>query len=286
MRWTGRKRVLRSGPSSVRLRAAIPNSRIRMRLRMRMCHGTRRHSTGGWRIRRLSSPETTCPSASKARPSAPISWRTSNNWGASDVRPSNVLLAAALMAAAIAASALAFRPPGKVDPPRISSPLLDGAQIDADTLGIVERACQNCHSERTHWPWYSHIPPASWLLHRDVAHARDRFNLSRWEGYTRSRSRLFSARLGRRRGRASCRPVDTLSYIQKANCRDPSESTSIAGRGRRGCDFATPTVCVRDLATPDIFGIVAFNLTFAVHCEKAAGPQCGAIVLAIGSTYR
>jgi len=100
------------------------------------------------------------------------------------VRPSTVLVATALAAATIAASALAFRPPGKVDPHRISSPLLDGAQIDAETLDIVERACQNCHSERTHWPWYSHIPPASWLLHRDVAHARDRFNLSRWEGYT------------------------------------------------------------------------------------------------------
>ena len=100
------------------------------------------------------------------------------------MRLSNIQVATALLAAAIAASALAFRPQGNVDPHRISSPLLGGAQIDAEIFGIVERACQNCHSERTRWPWYSYIPPASWLLHRDVAHARDRFNLSRWEGYT------------------------------------------------------------------------------------------------------
>ena len=91
----------------------------------------------------------------------------------------------------------------------------------------------------------------------------------------RSRSRLFSARLGRRRGRVSCRRVDTLSYIQKAICRDSSESTSIAGRGRKGCVFATRTIGSRDLAITGIFGIVAFNLTFAcamkrrlVHNEK------------------
>jgi len=100
------------------------------------------------------------------------------------MRLSKFLLATALAAAAVAASALAFRPPGNAGPHRVASPLFGGAQIDATTLGIVERACQNCHSERTEWPWYSHIPPASWLLHRDVVHARDRFNLTRWEGYS------------------------------------------------------------------------------------------------------
>jgi hypothetical protein len=99
------------------------------------------------------------------------------------VRQSRLLLATVLGVAAIATSALAIRPSAKADAGRIDRHLFDGAQIDAKTLGIVERACQNCHSDVTQWPWYSYLPPGSWLIHRDVARARDRFNLSRWESY-------------------------------------------------------------------------------------------------------
>ena len=50
--------------------------------------------------------------------------------------------------------------------------ILRGAQIDPETLAILKRACQNCHSQRTEWPWYSHVAPMSWLVARDVQQAR------------------------------------------------------------------------------------------------------------------
>jgi hypothetical protein len=42
------------------------------------------------------------------------------------------------------------------------------------------RACNDCHSNETKWPWYSHVAPASWLLQRHVDHGREKFNVSRW----------------------------------------------------------------------------------------------------------
>jgi hypothetical protein len=72
--------------------------------------------------------------------------------------------------------------------------IFGGAQIDPDTLGIVQRACQNCHSQNTEWPWYSHVAPVSWLLARDVQQARSHMNLSRWQHYsTDERLQLLSA---------------------------------------------------------------------------------------------
>src|SRR5438105_15411994 len=44
--------------------------------------------------------------------------------------------------------------------------ILREAQIDSETLAIIERGCQNCHSQKTEWPWYSHVAPLSWLLAR------------------------------------------------------------------------------------------------------------------------
>jgi hypothetical protein len=68
------------------------------------------------------------------------------------------------------------------------------AQIDPESLAIAQRACQNCHSQNTEWPWYSHIAPVSWLLAHDVQEARSHMNLSQWQDYSSDdRLRLLSA---------------------------------------------------------------------------------------------
>src|ERR1051326_2787898 len=71
---------------------------------------------------------------------------------------------------------------------------LRGSQIDGETLAILQRACQNCHSLQTKWPWYSHVAPVSWLLARDVQQARLHMKLSRVREYSSDdRLRLLSA---------------------------------------------------------------------------------------------
>ena len=49
-----------------------------------------------------------------------------------------------------------------------------------DTRETFVRACGNCHSNETTWPWYSHVAPVSWLVQHDVDEARANFNISRW----------------------------------------------------------------------------------------------------------
>jgi hypothetical protein len=48
---------------------------------------------------------------------------------------------------------------------------------------ILERSCKDCHSNRTVWPWYSNVAPASWLVVHDVNEGRDALNLSEWGNY-------------------------------------------------------------------------------------------------------
>lgn len=45
---------------------------------------------------------------------------------------------------------------------------------------ILRRACYDCHSNETRWPWYSHIAPGSWLMARDVVEGRNALNFSEW----------------------------------------------------------------------------------------------------------
>jgi mono/diheme cytochrome c family protein len=48
------------------------------------------------------------------------------------------------------------------------------------TRAVFFRACKNCHTNETEWPWYSVVAPASWLVQRDVEEGRSHFNVSEW----------------------------------------------------------------------------------------------------------
>jgi hypothetical protein len=54
------------------------------------------------------------------------------------------------------------------------------AWSSADTRAIFFRACGDCHSNATAWPWYSNIAPVSWLVQRDVQEGREKLNVSEW----------------------------------------------------------------------------------------------------------
>ncbi len=47
----------------------------------------------------------------------------------------------------------------------------------------LHTACYDCHSNRTRWPWYGAIAPASWLVAHEVNEGRRRLNFSDWDAY-------------------------------------------------------------------------------------------------------
>lgn len=53
-------------------------------------------------------------------------------------------------------------------------------QATPEISAIFDRACQDCHSNSTRWPWYSNFAPASWFLVDHVSEARQHLNLSEW----------------------------------------------------------------------------------------------------------
>jgi hypothetical protein len=48
---------------------------------------------------------------------------------------------------------------------------------------LLRKACFDCHSNETRWPWYSHVSPVSWLVSRDVSAGRENLNFSEWGSY-------------------------------------------------------------------------------------------------------
>ena len=64
------------------------------------------------------------------------------------------------------------------NPPVTKEPAWDSPQ----TRELFRRACFDCHSNQTVWPWYSYVAPVSWLLAHDVGGGRRHLNFTAWDG--------------------------------------------------------------------------------------------------------
>jgi hypothetical protein len=83
-------------------------------------------------------------------------------------------------------AAIQFVRPARTNPPiDHSRTLLARMHVPADTAAVLDRACRDCHSNETRWPWYSHVAPASWFVIEHVNHGRSHFNYSDWARYDR-----------------------------------------------------------------------------------------------------
>jgi hypothetical protein len=64
---------------------------------------------------------------------------------------------------------------------RTNPPVTADIRAAADVKSVLRRACYDCHSSETVWPWYSRVAPVSWLVQRDVRGGRAELNFSSWE---------------------------------------------------------------------------------------------------------
>jgi cytochrome c len=106
------------------------------------------------------------------------------------------LVATFAAAAIFAAGCSLIHPFGNLGLRGTKTPILSGAAIDPETLGLFQRACQNCHSFNTDLPFYGRVAPMSWLMARDVRQARFHMNLSRWQEYSAEDRIMLLSELG------------------------------------------------------------------------------------------
>ena len=88
------------------------------------------------------------------------------------------ILLAVLGVTVVVFLAIQLLPVGRnhTNPPVVQEPQWDSPQ----TQSLARRACYDCHSNETVWPWYSNVAPMSWLVEHDVEEGREKLNFSEW----------------------------------------------------------------------------------------------------------
>jgi len=71
--------------------------------------------------------------------------------------------------------------------PAKSNPIADHSQaieahlqVSQQVATILDQSCNDCHSNKTRWPWYSNVAPVSWFVIDHVNHGRSHLNFSEW----------------------------------------------------------------------------------------------------------
>ena len=75
-----------------------------------------------------------------------------------------------------------FVKPARTNPVVQSDRIMSAhVQIPDDVAALLKRACADCHSNETVWPWYSNVAPVSWFVIDHVNHGRKHLNFSEWQ---------------------------------------------------------------------------------------------------------
>jgi hypothetical protein len=84
--------------------------------------------------------------------------------------------------------------------PERANPVTDASRTiqarmgtESGLVAVLDRACNDCHSNETKWPWYTQIAPLSWLMAYGVKEGRKAVNFSEWAVYSPERQRMLLA---------------------------------------------------------------------------------------------
>ena len=90
---------------------------------------------------------------------------------------------AAIGVLGLALAGAQFIGPARTNPRVDRTVELGAAPVPLPVVAVLRRACYDCHSSETRWPWYAHVAPMSWLVISDVQAARKQLSFSRWGRY-------------------------------------------------------------------------------------------------------
>jgi hypothetical protein len=77
----------------------------------------------------------------------------------------------------------AFRP-AKNDSNNKAKDITNIYPVSDSVQQIFTKACNDCHSNNTNYPWYANIQPAAWWLNDHIKDGKRHFNFNEFAGYS------------------------------------------------------------------------------------------------------
>ena len=125
-----------------------------------------------------------------------------------------------------------FFGPAKTNPPLDQAlTLQSSAHVTPQVASILDRSCNDCHSNNTRWPWYSNVAPVSWFVIDHVNEGRQDMNFSEWGGYD-ERRRTGQLNQICREVKSGAMPLGSYTPLHRGSKLTPDDVKTL-------CDWAT-----------------------------------------------
>jgi len=80
-----------------------------------------------------------------------------------------------------------FRPAKNISIAKSTTDISNIYQMPNDVSLILDKACNDCHSNNTKYPWYFNIQPVAWWLDNHIREGKEELNFSEFGTYSLAR---------------------------------------------------------------------------------------------------
>lgn len=77
-----------------------------------------------------------------------------------------------------------IKPTRNINPPTQQGSIISYVNVPEDVHSILKRACYDCHSNNTKYPWYADIQPVAWYLAHHVNEGKEKLNFDEFASYS------------------------------------------------------------------------------------------------------
>lgn len=131
----------------------------------------------------------------------------------------------------VTAAGIQLKRPDRTNPSVVEAQTLEAnVAVAPEVEAIFARVCNDCHSNKTRWPWYSEVAPVSWFVAGHVAHGRKHLNFSEWtQPGAHSEAKTPDEQLERIRKQVSSghMPISSYTLIHRDAALTPDEVRAI-----------------------------------------------------------
>jgi hypothetical protein len=91
-----------------------------------------------------------------------------------------------------------------------------------EVQAIAKKACYDCHSNNTVYPWYANVQPLAWWINDHVKEGKGEFNFSEFNTYSPKRARHKLEEVGEQINEHEM-PLSSYTLIHKEARLTPAE---------------------------------------------------------------
>ncbi len=142
-----------------------------------------------------------------------------------------------------------FHPKKNIAPGEQPNALAKLHAVPDDVSIILKKACNDCHSNNTVYPWYSKIQPVDWWLNDHVIDGKRHLNLDEigarpaWLRYHKMEEVIEQVKKGEM-------PIDSYTWTHKDAILTPAEKAKLTGWAQSIMDEMKQTLPADSLVRP------------------------------------